>query len=196
MRLGAQSQLHVLYKEIKSGARYCDNCEPQLFEVEEIKLDKIPGLKRGRKKDMDEGLADLIRTGLMDWREDYLLDAIYLGTTIISAGTVLGDDVIEQLVKERVETAQELSRHTRWVFLSAHEEALFHELQRIYATHDAAVETERERIETIQRAEPEVPAENPRMMTTMKNHLPGAKAPDVGVDRGAEELPKVRWKVR
>ncbi|KAJ7869594.1 P-loop containing nucleoside triphosphate hydrolase protein [Mycena olivaceomarginata] len=29
------------------GIRCCDNCEPRLFEVEEIKLDKIPGLKRG-----------------------------------------------------------------------------------------------------------------------------------------------------
>ncbi|KAJ6579358.1 hypothetical protein B0H10DRAFT_2198744 [Mycena sp. CBHHK59/15] len=136
------------------GTRCCDNCEPHLFEIELIKLDKIPGLKRGRKKEMNGELANSIRAGLMDWRENYLLEAIYPGTTIISPGTVLGDDVIEQLVRERVEAAPDLRRYTRWAFgfqgstsdLSAYGEALFRELQKIYEGHDATVEAEREQI--------------------------------------------------
>ncbi|KAJ6600629.1 hypothetical protein B0H10DRAFT_2196369 [Mycena sp. CBHHK59/15] len=95
-----------------------------------------------------------VDAGLMDWRENYLLEAIYPGTTIISPGTVLGDDVIEQLVRERVEVAPDLRRYTRWAFgfqgstsdLSAYGEALFRELQKIYEGHDATVEAEREQI--------------------------------------------------
>ncbi|KAF8141067.1 hypothetical protein K438DRAFT_1911309 [Mycena galopus ATCC 62051] len=140
--------------DLKDRTRCCDNCEPQLFEVEEIKLDKIPSLKRGRKKEMDKELAELIKTELMDWREDYLLDEIYSETTIISAGTVLGDVVIEQLVKERIEAPQELRRHTRWTFgfqgstleLSDHGEALFRKLQSIYEAHDTAVKAKHEQI--------------------------------------------------
>ncbi|KAJ6492720.1 P-loop containing nucleoside triphosphate hydrolase protein [Mycena vitilis] len=158
------------------GMRCCDNCEPRLFEVEEIKLDKLPGLKRGRKKEMNKELADLIRIELMDWREDYLLDKIYPGTTTISAGTVLGDDVIEQLVKERVTAREDLGRHTRWAFgflgsalqLSEHGEALFGTLQRIYEVHDAAVEAERERIANLPPLRSEVGAASFYAGTTRK----------------------------
>ncbi|KAJ7864340.1 P-loop containing nucleoside triphosphate hydrolase protein [Mycena leptocephala] len=136
------------------GMRCCDNCEPRLFEVEDIALDKVPGLRRRRKKEMDKELANLIRVELMDWREGYLLDEIYPGTTIISAGTVLGDDVIEQLVKQRVEEPRDLRRQTRWALgfqdstfeLSNHGEALFRKLQSIYEAHDTTVEAERKRI--------------------------------------------------
>lgn len=137
---------------------------------------------------MDKELADAIRTGLMNWREDYLLDAIYPGTTIISAGTVLGDDVIEQLVKERVETAGELRRHTRWALgfqgsgleLTAHGEALLHKLQTIYEAHDAAVEAERERIANLPPLESEIAATSFYAGTTRRtrNPRPGPRDDD------------------
>ncbi|KAJ7796711.1 P-loop containing nucleoside triphosphate hydrolase protein [Mycena olivaceomarginata] len=139
------------------GTRCCDNCDPHLFEVEKVKIDKILGLKRGRKKAMMPELATAIRTGLMDWREEYLLDAIYPGTTIISAGTVLGDAVIEQLTKERIEEGADLRRHTRWPLgfrgstseLSEHGITLFQKLLSIYEVYDAAVEAERLRIASL-----------------------------------------------
>jgi hypothetical protein len=139
------------------GTRCCDNCDPQLFRVEHVKLDKVLGLKRGRKRAMVEELAAAIRTGLLDWREDYLLDAIYPGTTTISAGTVLGDDVIEQLMKERIESPTDLRRHTRWPLgferstseLSQHGAALFQKLSSIYEAYDATVEAEQLRIASL-----------------------------------------------
>ncbi|KAJ7745260.1 P-loop containing nucleoside triphosphate hydrolase protein [Mycena olivaceomarginata] len=82
------------------------------LKLEKIKFDKLLGLKWGRKKEMPSQLVDTIRNGLMDWREDYLLDQIYPDTVTISPSTVLGDDVIEQLTKEHVETGIQLRRQT------------------------------------------------------------------------------------
>ncbi|KAJ7808984.1 hypothetical protein B0H14DRAFT_3151768 [Mycena olivaceomarginata] len=144
---------NTLYQPLP-GERCCDNCEPRLFEVEKIKFDKLLGSKRGRKKEMPSQLVDAIRNGLMDWREDYLLDQIYPDTVTISPSTVLGDDVIEQLTKERVETGIQLRRQTRWFLgfqnsttdLTVHGSALLEKLQNIYDEYDAQVQAEEERI--------------------------------------------------
>jgi hypothetical protein len=50
-----------------------------------------------KKRKLSEGQEDAIQEGLRDWQEDVLLDAVYPGTTSISAETVLGNDVIEGL---------------------------------------------------------------------------------------------------
>ncbi|KAJ7803828.1 P-loop containing nucleoside triphosphate hydrolase protein [Mycena olivaceomarginata] len=144
---------NTLYQPLR-GERCCDNCEPRLFEVEKIKFDKLLALKRGRKKEMPSQLVDAIRNGLMDWREDYLLDQIYPDTVTISPSTVLGDDVIEQLTKERVETGIQLRRQTLWFLgfqnsttdLTVHGSALLEKLQNIYDEYDAQVQAEEERI--------------------------------------------------
>ncbi|KAJ7803225.1 P-loop containing nucleoside triphosphate hydrolase protein [Mycena olivaceomarginata] len=144
---------NTLYQPLP-GERCCDNCEPRLFEVEKIKFDKLLELKRGRKKEMPSQLVDAIRNGLMDWREDYLLDQIYPDTVTISPSTVLGDDVIEQLTKEHVETGIQLRRQTRWFLgfqnsttdLTVHGSALLEKLQNIYDEYDAQVQAEEEHI--------------------------------------------------
>jgi hypothetical protein len=90
----------------------------------------------------------------MDWREDYLLDQIYPDTVTISPSTVLGDDVIEQLTKERVETGIQLRRQTRWFLsfqnsttdLTVHGSALLEKLQNIYDEYDAQVQAGEEHI--------------------------------------------------
>jgi hypothetical protein len=82
--------------------------------MEKVTLDKIPGLKRGKKRKVDEKLADAIRKHLVVWQDHELLDAIYLGTVSVPGAFVLGDDMIEQLVScgERIESEQELRQHT------------------------------------------------------------------------------------
>lgn len=103
---------------------------------------------------MPQELVSAIRNGLMDWREDVLLDRIYPGTITISPGTVLGDDVIDQLTKERVETGIQLRQQTRWFLgfqdstaeLTEHGEALLHKLKDIYNDYDAEIQAEQERI--------------------------------------------------
>ena len=81
--------------------------------MEAIELEKLAGLKRGKKRKVSEEQENAIRDGLIEWREDELLDKIYPGTSSISAQTVLGDDVIDKLAScgECVETQAEMRRH-------------------------------------------------------------------------------------
>src|ERR1700683_732552 len=66
------------------GMRCCDNCEPRLFEVERITIDKTSTLKRGKKRKLLPGFDDAIRKDLSQWRENDLLDRFYGGTSIIA----------------------------------------------------------------------------------------------------------------
>jgi len=65
--------------------------------VETITLAKSSRLKC-RKKEMAKGLLEAIRNGLVEWHDGDLVDDIYPGTTTISGGTLLGDDIVQQLV--------------------------------------------------------------------------------------------------
>jgi hypothetical protein len=78
--------------------------------MEKVTLDKVPGLKRGKKKRVDKKLVDAMRERLVVWRDGELLDAVYPGTVSVPGTFVLGDDVIEQLVTcgERIGSEQEL----------------------------------------------------------------------------------------
>jgi hypothetical protein len=128
------------------GARCCHVCEPQLFPMENIVLEKLPGLKRGKKRKVSEEQESAIRNGLIAWQEDELLDKIYPGTSSISAETVLGDDVVEKLAScgERIETLTEMRRHVRWAigfnentgYTTTYGDLLLAKLQSIYAKFD------------------------------------------------------------
>ena len=114
--------------------------------MEVIELKKLPGLKRGKKRKVSEEQESAIREGLIDWREDELLDKIYPGTSSISAQTVLGDDVIEKLAScgERIETQAEMRRHVRWAigfdentgYSTTYGDMLLAKLQAIYTKFD------------------------------------------------------------
>lgn len=81
--------------------------------MENILLDKVAGLKWGRKKEMLKELAKCVRSGLVDWHDNELLDKMFPGTSIIAGKTLLGDDVIEKLVAcgIRIESGEELQQH-------------------------------------------------------------------------------------
>ena len=80
------------------GTRCCDNCQPNLFIVEVVKLVNPPGLKRGKKKETIEEDKKYIRNKLLHWRDNVLLEQYYGGLTSISAGTLMSDEVIEKIV--------------------------------------------------------------------------------------------------
>jgi hypothetical protein len=98
------------------GSRCCDNCEPRLFEVELIKLQSAPTLKRGKKRKLPEATENTIREDLTKWRDNDLMDKFYPGVFIMSGVTILGDDIVEKLEKcgEQIESADALARHIRW----------------------------------------------------------------------------------
>ena len=98
------------------NTRCCDNCEPRLFEVEKIKLTRVPGLKRGKKKQVAPTEVTKIREGLVEWRETDLLDKFYPGISSLSGQTILGDDVVEKIATcgEHLETYAQLRQHVRW----------------------------------------------------------------------------------
>ena len=109
------------------GMRCCDNCEPRLFPVERIEVQKAPGLKRGKKRKFSEEDEGRIRDCLLDWRDNTLLPKVYGPLTSLAGRTLLGDDVIEKLATcgEQIESYSQLRQHARW--------ALGHDM----ATNDA-----------------------------------------------------------
>jgi hypothetical protein len=114
--------------------------------MEAIELEKLPGLKRGKKRKVSEEQENAIREGLIEWREDELLDKIYPGTNSISAQTVLGDEVIDKLAScgERIETQAEMRRHIQWAigfnentgYSTTYGEMLLAKLRSIYTKFD------------------------------------------------------------
>ncbi|KAG1882049.1 P-loop containing nucleoside triphosphate hydrolase protein, partial [Suillus tomentosus] len=97
------------------NARCCDNCQPALFPVDAITLDKVCGLKAGKKRKVGEDFEQSIRDGLTAWRDGDLIDCLYPGTFSIAGATVLDDTVIEQLATcgEWITNGEQLSRRTR-----------------------------------------------------------------------------------
>lgn len=129
-------------------ARCCHVCEPRLFPMENIELEKLPGLKQENKRKVSEEQESAICNDLIAWQEDELLDKIYPGTSSISEETVLGDDVIEKLASygERIETLTEMRRHVCWAigfdentgYSTTYGDLLLAKLQSIYAKFDDA----------------------------------------------------------
>jgi hypothetical protein len=134
------------------GMRCCDNCQPRLFEVERITVDRTLTLKRGKKRKLTPGFEDAIRRDLLQWREKVLLDHFYGGTSIIASSTLLGDDVIEKLAMcgERVETQEEFVQHARWALgfnvetgtATEYGSMLLERLKMIYSKFDKDAEAE------------------------------------------------------
>lgn len=113
--------------QLMIGMRCCDNCEPRLFPVERIEVQKPPGLKRGKKRKISEVDEGHIRNCLLDWRDNTLLPKVYGPLTSLAGQTMLGDDIIEKLATcgEQIESYSQLRQHVRW--------ALGHDM----ATNDA-----------------------------------------------------------
>jgi hypothetical protein len=152
------------------GARCCHICEPRLFPMEVIELEKVPGLKREKKRKVSEEQESAIRKGLVDWREDELLDKIYPGTCSISAQTVLGDDVIEKLAScgERIESQIEMRRHVLWAigfdentgYSTTYGDMLLAKLQSIYAKFNDEVAAKEARLTELRATPQEVDPTN------------------------------------
>ncbi|KAF6745812.1 P-loop containing nucleoside triphosphate hydrolase protein [Ephemerocybe angulata] len=95
----------------------CDVCDPDSFKVEDITLEKVKGLARGRKKQLPyaEELGKRIRTKLEAWHEDTLLQEYYGDSDMVSISgeALLGDDVISKIADcgKYLRTAEDLARH-------------------------------------------------------------------------------------
>lgn len=61
-------------------------------------------------------MEDAIRQGLLDWREDTLLNLFYPGIEILGGDSLLPDDVIEKLATcgEKISTVDKLAAQIRW----------------------------------------------------------------------------------
>jgi hypothetical protein len=139
------------YQEL-TGTHCCHICEPRVFPMEVIELEKLPGLKQGKKRKVSEEQESAIHAGLVEWREDELLDKIYPGTSSISAQMVLGDEVIDRLAScgEWIETQAEMRRHVQWAISfdentgcsTTYGDMLLVKLQLIYAQFDNEAATE------------------------------------------------------
>ncbi|KAJ6579905.1 P-loop containing nucleoside triphosphate hydrolase protein, partial [Mycena sp. CBHHK59/15] len=101
-----------------SGARCCDHCEPTRFPVELVVVEKIPGLKGGKKRKWPTELSDALRTGLRKWSREVLMPLMYPKEAGFSmtGSALLPDSTIEQIAMcgERVDSVQSLQRRARW----------------------------------------------------------------------------------
>ena len=92
-----------------------------------------------------------------------MLDAMYPGTTSISAETVLGNDVIESLATcgERIDSHAEMHRHVQWAMgydsntglSTLHGDMLLNKLQAIYTEFDEDVAADKAQLAEL-RADP------------------------------------------
>lgn len=98
------------------GMRECDNCMPERFPIEVIEVAKGPGLKRGKKRKMNEEDQAFIQDELETWREEVLRPQFLGSTTTLAIGTVLGDDIISKIVGsgEHLLDYTHLRRHALW----------------------------------------------------------------------------------
>lgn len=108
-------------------------------------MDKVCGLKAGKKRKVGDDFEQSIRDGLTAWRDGDLIDCLYPGTFSIAGATVLDDAVIEQLATcgERITNGEQLSRRTRWFMaftkdghLTQHGHQLLAQLQKVYNIYD------------------------------------------------------------
>ncbi|KAJ7198190.1 P-loop containing nucleoside triphosphate hydrolase protein [Mycena pura] len=126
---------------LPDGARCCDICEPARFPVELVEVQKIPGLKGGKKRKFPPGLSDLIRDRLRAWSRGTLMPMLYPKEAgfSITGSVLLPDSTIEQLAicGERVDNLENLKRRARWFLMESHGTYLFAELQNIFQSYDA-----------------------------------------------------------
>jgi hypothetical protein len=159
--------------------------------MEVIELEKLPGLKRGKKRKVSEEQESAIRAGLVEWREDELLDKIYPETSSISAQMVLGDEVIDKLAScgERIETHAEMRRHVRWAigfdentgYPTTYGDMLLVKLQSIYTKFDNEAAAEDARIAVLQAMPEEVdPANFYATSTQLHTGKSGVLTGDIG----------------
>ncbi|KAF4621728.1 hypothetical protein D9613_012177 [Agrocybe pediades] len=97
--------------------RCCDNCEPRLFQQENILSSTVDkGFKKGKKKKNDKHKADYICTCLRGWRKEVLAPAHYGENSALSTATLMWDKIIEALATcgEQLLDYDQLRRRTRW----------------------------------------------------------------------------------
>jgi len=129
-----------------SDHRCCHVCHPDRFTIEDISVNKQPGLTRGRKRVFPPGLADSIRLKLQNWRDDILFPMHNpSGSYIMTAEVLFGDEVIDRIIScgKRLENAHDLERNIRWYLafdedgqLSRYGQALLAKLAEIYSEYD------------------------------------------------------------
>ncbi|KAJ7815903.1 hypothetical protein B0H14DRAFT_3878104 [Mycena olivaceomarginata] len=125
----------------EEGARCCDNCEPTQFPVELVVVEKIPGLKGGKKRKWPTELSNTIWVGLRKWSREALMPLLYPKDAGFSmtGSALLPDSTIEQIAMcgERVNSVENLQRRARWFLMPNHGAILLQALQQIFDQYDS-----------------------------------------------------------
>ncbi|KAJ7076949.1 hypothetical protein C8R43DRAFT_966142 [Mycena crocata] len=126
---------------LPEDARCCEVCEPAHFPVALVVVEKIPGLKGGKKRKFPPGLGDLIQTRLRSWSRAVLMPLLYppeAGASI-TGSALLPDSTIEQIATcgECVDSLANLKCRARWLLMESHGDILFAEVQNIFQSYDS-----------------------------------------------------------
>ncbi|KAG6834996.1 hypothetical protein H0H93_005718, partial [Arthromyces matolae] len=94
-----------------------------VLRLEEVIVQKVSGLKRGKKKQVSSEDSRFIQEHLENWRDSELVEEYYGDVGAFSGSAILSDDIVEKIVNcgERLATYVEFRQHAHW-FLG-HDEA-------------------------------------------------------------------------
>jgi hypothetical protein len=106
-----------------------------------VVVEKIPGLKGGKKRKWPTELSDAIRVGLRKWSREVLMPLLYPKDAGFSmtGSALLPDSTIEQIAMcgERVNSVENLQRRARWFLMPNHGVILLQALQQIFDQYDS-----------------------------------------------------------
>jgi hypothetical protein len=108
----------------------CDNCNPELFQVETIVLTGGHQLKTGRRGKSSPELETAVRSRLNELR-DQLMARDYPNQHFLTGSAILADDVVDVLAQRArsITSAETILQHTRWRFAPKYGDAVAEAIQ-------------------------------------------------------------------
>ncbi|KAJ7106926.1 hypothetical protein C8R44DRAFT_637663 [Mycena epipterygia] len=143
---GNDSKLALPYP-VPPGARCCDNCTPDLFPIETVRLEGGSQLRSGRRRKAPEELVDEARETLRTLR-DAIARREYPSGYIITGKILMSDQIIEALAPRArdITSVDTLAETVRWHWAPTYGEEVVEAIKAVVARHpDPREEQQRER---------------------------------------------------
>ncbi|KAJ7107392.1 P-loop containing nucleoside triphosphate hydrolase protein [Mycena epipterygia] len=143
---GNDSKLALPYP-VPPGARCCDNCTPDLFPIETVRLEGGSQLRSGRRRKAPEELVDEARETLRTLR-DAIARREYPSGYIITGKILMSNQIIEVLAPRArdITSVDTLAETVRWHWAPTYGEEVVEAIKAIVARHpDPREEQQRER---------------------------------------------------
>lgn len=129
------------------GARCCDNCEPDQFPVESIRLTDPSHLQTsGRLRKSSPELFDAVRAALRHFREEIVYSEFGPDEHQISGKAIIQDEIVETLAERarNITSIEALAQQVRWHFTALYGNTVVDVICKVVAQFPDSVEQARE----------------------------------------------------